>query len=346
MRGQSLQSRVFAVEFSRGVVKKDRVTECQQDAARGLYAASLAGFVRWLAPRYGEALAGLRQERAAIRARAEKEGQHARTPDIVANLALGLRYLLDFAAYVGAVTDEECKALKRRGWAALLEDAEGQAAHLAAAEPGGQFVRLLAAAVASGPAFPPGRLIGRRAVRRRGVGLAHAGKDGRGSRRRHAARPAHRVAGRREHPSRPGRRLCRGQPAGCGTGRGSLPVGQRTLWKRLHGARADPDGQPGRGRAMRYTWRRTLEGHQRDVLLMRQDALFRPAGDGAAVDTPAKESAHLDTSGECPPEKHGATKGYDGNGHFGHLSTNKRAETTPAHHDSDTNEGFIDWNNV
>ena len=184
------------------------------------------------------------------------------------------------------------------------------------------------------------------------MGLADAGEGGRGSRRRHAARPAHGwLDGGNIHLD-PDSAFAEAQRLAAEQGE-SLPVGQRTLWKRLHERGLILTDS--RGGKMRYTWRRTLEGQQRDVLLMRQDALFRPVGDGAAVDTPAKENAHLDTSevstgheknGECPPEENGAAKGYDGNGHFGHLHTNKRTETTPSRTDSDTNEMLIDWNDV
>jgi len=68
----------------------------------------------------------------------------------VADLALGLRYLLDFALTVGAINREQRADLWQRGWDALGEAAAAQAAHIATAGPAGLFLRLLSAAVASG----------------------------------------------------------------------------------------------------------------------------------------------------------------------------------------------------
>jgi hypothetical protein len=70
----------------------------------------------------------------------------------VANLALGLRYRLRFAADVGAVTAEEAEGLWRRGWEALGEAAMSQIQHQVAQEPTRRFLELLSAAIASGRA--------------------------------------------------------------------------------------------------------------------------------------------------------------------------------------------------
>jgi hypothetical protein len=92
----------------------------------------------------------LRAEIAELRDQARGAGQHARTPGIVADLALGLHYFLDFAKAAGAIRGEERADLWRRGWAALAEAAGAQATHLDAAEPAGLFLRLLTAALAGG----------------------------------------------------------------------------------------------------------------------------------------------------------------------------------------------------
>ena len=80
------------------------------------------------------------------------EGQHARTPGIAADLALGLRYLLDYARDAGAVTEQERRDSWERGWSALLSVAGEQQRHVTAAEPAAVFLRLFWAAVASGAA--------------------------------------------------------------------------------------------------------------------------------------------------------------------------------------------------
>jgi hypothetical protein len=151
-RGQSLRARLLAIEVEKGDIDAGKLTAAQRDAAAGLYAEALAGFVRWLAGRYGDVRNRLAAERAELRDRTAGDGQHARTPGIVADLALGLRYLLAFAAESGAIGAAERAALWERGWAALCAAGAQQAEHGRAADPVGQFLRLLAAALASGRA--------------------------------------------------------------------------------------------------------------------------------------------------------------------------------------------------
>jgi hypothetical protein len=154
-RGQSLRARLLVLEISPGDFgpappdPNPTLTACQRDAG-GKYSAALAGFLRWLALQLDAIRARLRAELAELRDGARSDGQHARTPGIIADLALGLRYLLDFARTAGAVSESERGDLWKRGWAALGEAAAQQATQIATSEPAGLFLRLLSAAVASG----------------------------------------------------------------------------------------------------------------------------------------------------------------------------------------------------
>jgi hypothetical protein len=149
-RGHSLRARLLVIEVARGDIDRALLTEAQRAAAGGLYAACLAGFLRWLALRYGDIRAGLRREHAELRDRARGDGQHARTPGVLADLALGMKYFLAFAVEVGAITAEERDDLERRCWAALGEAAAAHCGDVDAAEPCDQFLRLLAGVLASG----------------------------------------------------------------------------------------------------------------------------------------------------------------------------------------------------
>jgi hypothetical protein len=157
-RGQSLRARFLGLDISPGDFgpqppnPNPTLSACQRDAASGLYALAMAGYVHWLAPQMDAIRGRLQAEQAELRDMASGDGQHARTPGIIAGLALGLRYLLDFALTAGAISEVERAELWRRGWTALTEAAAAQAAGIAAAEPAGLFLRLLSAAVASGSA--------------------------------------------------------------------------------------------------------------------------------------------------------------------------------------------------
>src|SRR5262249_35239934 len=147
-----LRARLLTLELAPGELVWERLSACQHEAAAGRYAEALAGYLRWLAPHFLAVRDGLRAEAAELRDRARAEGQHARTPGILADLAAGWRHGLDFALAAGAIDQAGREALERRVWAALLDAGAGQAEHLAAAEPCGHLLRLLAGALASGRA--------------------------------------------------------------------------------------------------------------------------------------------------------------------------------------------------
>src|SRR5262249_27567163 len=118
-RGQSLRARLLVLEGSPGNDNEPgdfgprpphpnpELTACHADAARGVYAPALSGSIRYLAPRYYEIRRRLRDEAAELRGRFASDGQHARTPRIVADLAIGLRHFLDYAVYARAVSEKE-----------------------------------------------------------------------------------------------------------------------------------------------------------------------------------------------------------------------------------------------
>jgi hypothetical protein len=150
-RGQSLRARVLLIEVSPGIVQWDKMMACQQDAATGVYAQTLAGFVRWLAPHYSALSQGVPTELVVLRQQA-LHGGHRRTPEMMAHLALGLQYFLAYAHDRGALTSEECQAQWERGWTALGAVAALQQEHQASEEPVSRFVALLAGAMAAGQA--------------------------------------------------------------------------------------------------------------------------------------------------------------------------------------------------
>jgi hypothetical protein len=125
------------------------LTPCQDDAVAGIYALALAGFVQWLAPRYGEVVQGLPAEVRTLRQQA-LQGGHRRTPDIVANLALGMQYALAYAHDYGALTHDECCTYWERTWRALDTAAQAQHEHQAGEDPVERFRALLSAALTAG----------------------------------------------------------------------------------------------------------------------------------------------------------------------------------------------------
>ena len=150
-QGQSVRARMLILEVSPGMVQWDTMTACQQDADAGIYAQALAGFVRWLAPRYSDIAQGLYAEMVALRQQA-LQGPHRRTPEIIANLALGMQYFLAYAQDHNALSEAECHTLWDRAWQALGEAGAAQQEHQTSEEPVGRFLALLTGALAAGQA--------------------------------------------------------------------------------------------------------------------------------------------------------------------------------------------------
>ena len=151
-RGESLRARMFVLELSPDMLRWEAISACQLDAANGLYTCALAGFVRWLAGQRDQVTQRMAGELRELRAAATISGHHKRTPEIVANLALGLRYFLAFAQEMGLLNTNSAEELRLRGWEALGEAAAAQAAHQASAEPARRFIQLLRAAITGGRA--------------------------------------------------------------------------------------------------------------------------------------------------------------------------------------------------
>jgi hypothetical protein len=157
-RGESLRARQLVLQVAHGEIQISALTPYQAAAARGDYAQAMSGYIRWLAPRYEEIRRGFAQERADLRDRAVSLDGHARTPGIVADLALGWKYFLDFAVDIGAIAQSERDQTVKYVWQALLASAGQQEAEIAAQDSANRFLELLVSSVASGRAYVADRL--------------------------------------------------------------------------------------------------------------------------------------------------------------------------------------------
>jgi hypothetical protein len=151
-RGQSARARALIIEVGPGDIRWDRLGERQKLAASGVYAAALAGFLRWVAPQYDTVRQRLATEAARLRAEAGDSPAHRRTPGIVGELGAAWLVLLDFATEVGAITAGQAASAWRHTWDALGKAAHAQARHQAASEPAARFLELLGSAIGSGRA--------------------------------------------------------------------------------------------------------------------------------------------------------------------------------------------------
>jgi hypothetical protein len=296
--GQSLRGRLLVLEVSKEDVPLARLTPHQCAAAAGRYAEALAGFVRWLAPQYGELRDQLPEVRADLRERATTGAGSSRTPGIVADLTLGLKLFFDFALSAGAITAVGRADLARRGWRALCEAAAAQAEHVQAAEPTALFLRLLAGAIGTtaNVAGPDGREPRDRPEawgwyeRTYGVGenertdwYPHGRRIGWVDGADLYLEPEASYAAAQELAQRQG---------------DSLPVSPRTLHRRLR-ERGLLLAVEAHGGKTRYAVRRTLEGRRRDVLHLRADALS-PSASAPSAPTGPNPQQEQDLCGRTP----------------------------------------------
>jgi hypothetical protein len=125
-RGQSIRGRTFIIEVSRGDIRLNALSLCQQAAADGLYATDMGGFVQSLAQDYEGHLKHVQARVLEMRGKAPKG--HARTPGIFADLYVGLEMFTDFVVAVGAISESQATELCDRAWRALNEVALTQRA--------------------------------------------------------------------------------------------------------------------------------------------------------------------------------------------------------------------------
>jgi len=288
----------MVLELSPGDLDWEQLTVCQSAAGAGLYAQAMSGYIRWLAVRYEDLRESLKAEHAELRRAASVSGQHRRTPGIVADLALGLRYFLLFAHESGAIDTEAARELWAGGWQALGEAASGQFEHQAAGEPTRRFRELLSAAVASGRAHFANPEGGRPEIPE-AWGWRQA-TVGSGDFEREEWRPQGERIGWLEDENlylEPDAALAAVQKQGRDSGE-PLVVTGRTLSKRLHErGLLLSTGREREGRET-LTVRHTLEGYRKGVLHMASNFLSIPS---AKPDQPDHDDGKSHTHADKVP---------------------------------------------
>lgn len=129
-----------------------RLSACQRDAADGLYEQAMAAFVAWLATGYDEEAARRQTRLITLRDLANRDGNHRRTPIIVAELAYAVERFVAFAVEKQALSAKEGEALVTRCWVPLGRAAEAQTESQQQVNPARRFVELLRASITAGRA--------------------------------------------------------------------------------------------------------------------------------------------------------------------------------------------------
>ncbi len=151
-RGQSIRARLLIIEISQGDIDTEELTRAQQARDEGLLARAMSGYLQWLAPQIDALQQTLPTLKTELRGMATASEQHRRTPDLIANLAIGMKLFLRFAVECEAISEKEKQTLWDRSWSALGEAGATQDRLQQHEDPVDRFIALLVAALSSGRA--------------------------------------------------------------------------------------------------------------------------------------------------------------------------------------------------
>ena len=152
-KGESLRARIWVVDVANGDIQLERLVAAQAVAAAGHYAASLAGFVQWVAWKgYDCVKEHLRTDFQRLRAEIQSAGLHARTPGIAANLLVGVQFFVWYAQECGALIEADAAIVMNRCRTALCASMTSQRIGQNATDPVQKFIDLIASGLATGRA--------------------------------------------------------------------------------------------------------------------------------------------------------------------------------------------------
>lgn len=151
-RGSSIRARTLILELNRESVNEQRLTGIQGHAAAGTLAKSMSGYIQWLAPKIESLKKVIPERQAQMRNEVDLGLSHARTPDIIISLRVGLEHFLQYAYEKGAIDTQKKEELLRRCWKALKDAGGAQMEYQSGEDPTSKFLELLAAAIVSGKA--------------------------------------------------------------------------------------------------------------------------------------------------------------------------------------------------
>jgi hypothetical protein len=147
--GESLRARIVIVPVAVGSIPigKPELDKAQAQAKAGLYAEAMAGYIQWLARQdhLGSRLTARQNS-----LRGEATGSHARTPENIASLMLGIETMLQFAVAIEAITPQQSEAHRQSAWEALHMQGKVQAIYLQDETPARRFTALIRAVISSG----------------------------------------------------------------------------------------------------------------------------------------------------------------------------------------------------
>ncbi len=143
--GQSILARCLPVEILRDTVNKELLTKAQKESE--YLPQAMAAYLQWLAKNWEPIKSGFQDRIATLRD--EMRGDyHLRTPEMFANLLLGIKLGLSFATESGAITKAEAKSLFANAKEEIKSLADSQSEHVKDELPTQRFVNVLESLIA------------------------------------------------------------------------------------------------------------------------------------------------------------------------------------------------------
>jgi len=120
--GQSAAARYFGIELEKGQVDNQLLTQLQ--GSTDFFRQAMKGYIQTLD--INELSIILKHKFLILRAKASKEGQHLRLPEVCAWLMIGLESGLEYIQSTGVITESKKKELLEQGWEIFMRLAEKQ----------------------------------------------------------------------------------------------------------------------------------------------------------------------------------------------------------------------------
>ena len=145
-------ARYFIIRFTKQTVRADEtLTALQEQAAAGLLAAAMRGYIEYLAAQADELPATLYRRYIAYRAQAVNGNPGgARSSEAIAQLTVGLDMMLRYFVSLGVITDEQRAAYMEAAWVSFLDSSEEQTKEISQQKPSVQFINIVRELLQSG----------------------------------------------------------------------------------------------------------------------------------------------------------------------------------------------------
>lgn len=136
--GQSGIARHLVLEVKRGEINQDRLTICQANAAS--LAMSMRGYLEWLQPQMETLPEKLNTMFVGYRNSAQSSGQHARMPEAVAWLQVGIQMAVNYFQDAGAMDSIQAYEMQLQAWNIFIGQAEKQSQRIEEDRPVRKFL--------------------------------------------------------------------------------------------------------------------------------------------------------------------------------------------------------------